>query len=273
MKKFIRTLYQSFYSREFYNDVAHKWTGTGIGLLAWLSLIGTIFLCVTLFIAMNTMSSSYNDFKAELINQVPQVTVDNGTLSIDRPTPYYIAFNDTDDETGEPVTEKLALIDTSDAATQMNIDQILAKMHEENLKVFVARHQVVTIQKENEFRIYDLKDQKEKLSFGKKEVENWVGMMELIFLPFMAAILFLFVWVYKIIQMLLYSLLAMLLEKFVKSGIEYEAMQRITTCAIFPATIIGAVLTFIGLDLPFFVSFLIISILITFGLKSAKTPV
>jgi hypothetical protein len=258
MKKFIRALYQSFYSRDFYREAALQWKGTGIGLLSGLALLWALYIGLSI---LTIPGNEYEKFKADLINQTPQVTIENGALSIDKPVPYSINFERE---------EKIAVIDTSEAASNLSLDQVLEKMRSEKIAFFATKHQVVTLKNDNESRIYDLKDVKEKITFGKTEVTKWIGILEIIIIPLIAIFMFGGLLVYKILQMLTYSLGTMLIDKFIKSGLEYGAMQRITSCAIFPATILGGVFAIAGSDLPFLLSLIGTLVFITFGLKSAK---
>jgi hypothetical protein len=227
-------------------------------LLCGLALICTLFVTLSF---LTIPKGEYSKFKTQLISQVPNVIIENGALSIDRAIPYYFTFERE---------ERIAVIDTSDTASNMSLDAILAKMKNEKIVAFVGRHKIVTLKDNNQSRVYDLTEVKEKLTFGQTEVAKLINVLEIFLLAFMPIFMFLFFWVYKIFQMLIYSLFAMLIDKFVKSGLEYTALQRITTCAIFPATIIGVIFSITGSGLPFILSFIGTLVFIFFGIKSVN---
>ena len=258
MKRFIRTLYQSFYSKELYRDAAYNWNGIGIGLLAWLALFVTIIFVIMSF---GMSGDSYNNGKAELLNQMPNVTISKGILSIDRPTPYYFSF------TG---AGHVALIDTSDTASKLSLDDTLKIMQKQDLKIFVAKDKIITLEKPNESKVYDLSEQKQDMKFGKTEVALWIKYMEIFGLPFLFGMLYLCMLLYALLQMLIYSLFALIVNRSMNAGLNYPALQRITVCALFPVPVIDFAFLAVNSEMPFLISFVCTIIFIMFGVKSAK---
>lgn len=260
MKKFFRTLVQSFYSKELYQDAAYKWQGTGIGLIAWVAIFGTLMLGISLALVP---TSGYKEFKTQLIQQFPQVTLENGEISIDKPSPYYFNF------AGE---NKIAMIDTSDATATLSLDAMMKKMEDEHIMVMATKNKIVVIKSDGESRIYDLSESKskEKVTFGKTEVAELVKTVEIFIVPFMLVFTFAGLFLYKIIQMLLYSIFTSIAASMMKVKLQYNGLQRITTVALFPATVIGAVLALVGDDIPLILCIAVTFALILFGLKSAK---
>ncbi len=256
MKKLFRAIPQSFYSRDLYRDAAYKWQGTGISLLAQFALIPTIALIILILAGMG----GYQNLKAVILEQFPQVTVQKGELSIDKPVPYYITYEN----------EKLVKIDNTEAANNLSLDHTLQMMKDEGIYVFVNKTKIITLQQNGETEVRDFSDSTEDVTFDKADVERWLSIAEIFGIPFIAVFMFVFYFIYLIVQMLLYSLAAIIFNKFIKADLKYSALQRITTCALFPWAVISVGLGMMHIDPPFILSFICTLVFILFGLKSVK---
>lgn len=261
MKKFFRVLTQSFYSKELYQDAAYKWDGAGFSLLALLSFFSMLLFVVITLLA--TTGSGYSDAKKEIIAQFPQITIAEGRMSADVPMPYYFSVDG----------QKFALLDTRPEAEAMSLDQLVETMKTEKLFVIGTSTKIVTLKDQSEIKVYDLSDpelKKETVTFGRTEVESIVSMAEIFLIPFMAIFGIGFLLLYRIVQMLLYSLLAGVIANIMKFKLPSNAIQRITTCALFPSAILYFAFLFAGSDIPVLLSIICTIVFITFGLKSAK---
>lgn len=89
----------AFYNKSFYVDVAQNWTGCGA---AYMFLLCLIALLVSAFPFAREIARWYGDqdLKA-FMAQIPNVTLNEGQLSIDKPCPYQIV----DKKTGTVVAE------------------------------------------------------------------------------------------------------------------------------------------------------------------------
>jgi hypothetical protein len=260
MRNFFKTLYSSFYDKELYAQAAHNGSGSGLGILAKLALVGSILIAFALFGALS--SNSYSKFKKEFIVQIPTVTIQKGTLEIDKPSPYYIKFQDT---------PEVAVIDTSLATSAKTLDALITDMNTNKIRVLATRTKIITIKENGEYQIKGYPESDEKISFSQTDVKDFLRILEIFFIPFIALFMFIFLFVYKLIQAVIYSLFTLVFDKFVKNNLEYDAILRITVLAILPSTIFGVVLMFFGSDLPFLLSLICNLVFIFFGLKSAKT--
>jgi hypothetical protein len=260
MSNFFKTLYRSFYDKELYAAAAHSGSGSGLGILAKLALVGSILIAIALFSALG--SNSYSKFKKEFIVQIPTVTIQNGTLEIDKPSPYYIKFQDT---------PEVVVIDTSPATSAKTLDDLLKDMHANKIKILATKTKFISIKEDGEYQIKGYPESAEKLTFNQTDVKGWLRILEIIFIPIIALFMFIFLFVYKLMQAVIYSLFTLVFDKFVKNNLEYDAILRITVLAILPSTIFGVALMFFGSDLPFLLSIICNLVFIFFGLKSAKT--
>ena len=260
MKKAIRALYQSFYSKSLYRDAAHVWTGTGIGVLAWVVLFLGLLTALTLVVK----PSDYSSEKAHLLEQFPALKIENGIFSIDRPTPYYITSKD-----GAPI----ALIDTSEASAQLTIDDMMKVMSEKNVPLFISQKSALIAKNNGEYRIYNFDDFNKDgdiIQFDKTDVTGWIEKAEIFGIPCMLLLLYGMVLLYAIIQMLIYSVAGLIFNKILGANLGYSALQRITVCAVLPESMLGTAASVFGGDIPFIVCLIMTLGYLFFGIKSAK---
>jgi hypothetical protein len=261
MKKALRVLHESFYSRALYHDAAHAWTGTGIGVLA----------CAVLLMGLISVAGlvphlgEYSRFKHHVLEQVPQATIQEGTLSIDEASPYVITA---------PDNTPLLMIDTRDEIAALSIEDTLRLMKEKEVDAFAGKHNAIVIKRGEEYRVYDYDrtdGANEPLTFDKTQATQWASFAEMLGVPLLALLMYGIVVVYAIIQMLLYSLAALGINSALKTRLNYSAMQRITVCALIPASLLGTVLAVVGVDLPFILCFILTLGYLVFGFKSTQT--
>ena len=259
MKNFFKTLYHSFYSKDLYAAAAHHGKGSGFGILAKIAAIISILVAVVFYAAL--FSHSYTKFKSELLAQVPATTIQNGQLVIDRPSPYYIKFKDT---------PEVAIIDTSPATNAQTLDALIANMKASKAVVLATKTKMITIKENGEYNIQEYPASKEPLRFNQADIKHLLQALEIFVIPFMALFVFGGVFVYKLLQALIYSLFTLVFDRFIKNNLEYNAILRITVLAILPSTIFGIALMVLGSDMPFLLSLVCNLVFIFFGLKSAK---
>ena len=82
-----QALYLSFYSKRLYIDVGKRWQG--IGLLYFLLAIAVCSIPLALRVGIN-LDQSFNEQIIEPLLQVPDIYVQNGEASLDKPMPFLI---------------------------------------------------------------------------------------------------------------------------------------------------------------------------------------
>ena len=228
MKKAIRLFYQSFYSRALYHDAAHAWQGTGIGVLASVLLIAYLaFMPLSLWKIAGIID--YKTTKNYIVEQIPTVTIENGNLSIDQPVPYYITT---------PENRIIATIDTRPETSAKNPDAIIAMMQEDKSWFFIGEKFAISMDEDGVGEVDHYQKwftEKEKVQFNKNDIADYIKKAEILGIPLLAVLLYCILLLYAIIQMMLYSLGALALNKIAKAQLNYAALQRITVCALTPA--------------------------------------
>lgn len=153
----LKSLPLTFYSRTFYSRLVHQWQGIGMGFVTVLMLLGLINAAIALYLPLRETAGKVQ----AVMNAMPDATIKNHTLSIDRSVPYTV---DVFDSGGTP--NKL-VIDTT--YTNNDIDALNSYINKQNIFVFVTATKLVT-RKQNELRI----DNFQSLPDGTFGHDKWV---------------------------------------------------------------------------------------------------
>jgi Protein of unknown function (DUF1189) len=144
----LKGLFLSFYSRDFYYQVARVWKGIGIGYILLLSLI--LSLGMTSIVMIKPQVWQTVDLLSQKVKTLPALTIVDGHLSIDEPVPYRINFSRT------PGQNAWFVIDTSYKMT--DIDVLEHDMRQNNIVMFATDDHLVTLKnRDRHLEIYDFK--------------------------------------------------------------------------------------------------------------------
>jgi hypothetical protein len=231
MKKFsiIHIPILSFFSKELYREMGLQWKGICFGYLFLL-----LAICwIPMMVRINTGFADFVKNNAPpVVEQVPEVTITDGGVSIQEPQPYYIKIPDTNDI--------LAVIDTTgsiDSPQDVNAFCLLTKTN------------IIMKQSNFETRTYDLSQVKSFTVSGD-------GIMKLLHIikKFLFIVLYPFAllgsYVYRIIQALIYAAIGLLFASACKVSLSYGALLRLAIAAMTPCMIIKTVLGLAGVYIP-----------------------
>jgi len=249
----IHPLFMSFYSKDFYRDVAQNWKN-----YAFLYLLFLLALCsVVKTVKIHYDLSDFLTIHAPaFISQFPAVTFSNGKASIDQDEPYFIK----DLKSGEDII----IIDTTGQINSLNDTSAVMLLTETKLiiKKSDRQTQVFALSEIEDFRL----DQ--DVVYGwLRIVQKWLAV---VFFPFFVLGSF----VYRLVQVLIYGIIGMVFASILKTDIEFQSLISITIMAITPVVILD---TFMGPPdisavLWRFVCFLISMGFLFFGIKANSTP-
>jgi len=255
MKKFAiyQPLFYSFFSKALYRDVARNWRG-----IAALYLL--LLVAVSLIPMMWMMRSQFNFFVTEkapgLIRQIPEMTISNGELSIDKTMPYVIHDPDTD--------KPIIIIDTT-GETQSILDT--------QAVILITKTKIISRSgKAGEIRERSL-SQFPDMTVSKERVHQFIlgtGYWALYFLyPFMVIFFFLV----RLFLALIYGMIGMVFNKILGSGLTYQQVLRIVMIAITPSILIALLFRGFGVFLPYsyLFYFLVTLSYLYFGISANKS--
>ncbi len=252
MKKFsiIHIPPLSFFSKELYSDVALNWRG--VNFLYLLLLLAVCWIPV--IVKINNSASRFVEKDAPLlVQQVPEITITNGEVSINEPQPYYIKSPDSNNV--------LAIIDTTGTITSL-----------ENSGAYclLTKNAVIIRQSNVETRKYSL-SQVKNLVLTSERLMTWIRVFKkvLIIALYPAAVLGSFI--YRIIQVLIYGAIGLLFASWCKIKLAYGVLIRLSVVAVTPCIIINTVLLLANVRLPVaaLIYFLIAMVYLFFGVKAA----
>jgi hypothetical protein len=248
-----------------------------IFLLFLVSIILSLKFTISFFIAMKNFAKSL-PILLEKLKDFPEVTIQEGKIL--SPKEKFIksweGFILIIDPAGE-VNEYLGILGKYPGGIIVIPNRIMTKSEKGKIEI----HDVSGIP------YFNLKFNQEKgrlftLNFaGKtfqptlKEINHWVNIFSLIFLPLSLLFLFFILLVSKLFQIFLLSPLSLIINKIKKLGLKYQNLLNIGIFALTPSLILETFIKLIGISIPYFgfLYYMLYAIfLITGILKTSTTP-
>ena len=231
MKKFsiIHIPVLSFFSKDLYRDVGLNWKGICFGYLLLILAVCWIPGLVRIHIGY---SRFVNEDAPTILEQVPEITITDGQVSIDQPEPYYITIPDTNDI--------LVVIDTTGS---------IESPQDVNAFCLMTKTGIIMKQSDFETRTYDLSQVKSFTVSGD-------GIMKLLHIT--KKLLFIIVYpiallssyIYRIIHALIFAAIGLLFASMSRVSLSYGALLRLAVVAMTPCIIIKTVFVLAGFYLP-----------------------
>jgi hypothetical protein len=229
----------AFYQKALYVDAAQNWRGAALGYMLLMTFFGTAFGLMPL--TVDCIKGSHNKDMPVFFQQVPQVTYENGTVSIDKPCPYQIK-----DTSGSVIAEFRC-----NESGQPKLSDTGA-----NPPIIVTKDYVYiegsgsTGGETRSYELASLKTLCDKASFNGTDLLKFVQQF-LMWLPvglFTAS--FPFVFLGHVIQMMLYGAAVMLICSNMGSGVTFGAGMRLAAIAITPNIVLQIFAGLIGALVP-----------------------
>lgn len=231
MKKFsiIHIPVLSFFSKDFYREVGLLWKGICFGYL--LLLLAICWIPMMVRIHLGFAGFVKNDAPS-VVEQIPEITITDGQISIEEPQPYYIRLPDSNDI--------IAVIDTTGS---------IESPEDANAFLLLTNNSIITRQSDFETRTFDLSQVKSFTVSGD-------GIMKFLYVTkkFLAIILYpialLGSYVYRIIQALIFAAIGLLFASMCKVSLSYGALLRLAVVAMTPCMIVKTVFGLAGVYFP-----------------------
>ena len=234
MKKFsiIHIPLLSFFSKELYRDVALNWKGVGTALGYLLLLLAVCW--IPTMVEMHIGFANFVDNEApKVVEQVPEITITDGQVSIEEPQPYYIKDPDSGDV--------LAIIDTTATITSLE---------DPNAMCLLTKTSIMWRESEFEINTFDLSEV-ENFVLNSDRIMSWLHTAE----KFLVIIIYPFAllgsYLYRIVQALIYAAIGLLFALGCKVTLSYAALLRLAVVAVTPCVIAKTILGIAGVHLPY----------------------
>ncbi len=236
MKRYsiIHALALSFFSKDFYQDVAANWK-TGL-CFAYLLLL--LAICwIPAMIKINVFFSDFVENEAPvMVNQVPEITITDGQASIAEPQPYYIKDPDNNDN--------LAIIDTTGTITSL-----------EDANAFLLLTETQLIMRKNEFQTqtFDLKEV-ENFVLNSERIMGWLRTAKKFLVIAMYPIALLSSYLYRIVLVLIAAAIGLFFANLCKTKLSYDTSLRLAIVAVTPYIILKTILLAVGAPLTWWLN-------------------
>lgn len=245
---FYSALWNGFYNRDFYVDVITRWRGACFGYLALVVFLAGI---PPLLLLHGHMRGFYQHDIPHLLSQMPVISIKNGQVSSAAGQP--VVLYDVD---GKPAV----MIDTGGTNTNP---------HTAGVKILVGRDAVMVARGVGEVRSHSLAEV-DDIILGKDDVQHFIDRIWPFILPVLAVLQFLVFFVWRIIQMLLYAVVAILMTKALGMRLEFFALMQVSAVALGCGVLISAALSIISVSLPSIIAIGFTLFFMWFGLKAAR---
>ncbi len=237
----------SFFSKKLYIDVGQNWKGANF---LYLLLLLAICLIPTMINLHRGISNFVNNEAPAIVNQVPEITITDGQVSIKETQPYYIK----DPDSNEP----LAIIDTTGQ---------IESLEDTDAFCLLTGNKVITKKSEFENRTYDLSNVKAFI-VDSERITGWLQIGR----KFLAVVIYPFVllgyYMYRIVQALIYAAIGLLFASFCKTTLSYTALIRLAVVAVTPCIIVGTILGLTDTSIPPFLYLVAALVYLFFAVKS-----
>lgn len=231
MKKFsiIHLPVLSFFSKDLYRDVGLSWKGLCFGYLLLLLAICWIPTMVRIHTGF---SAFINNQAPPFIDQVPEITITDGQVSINEPQPYFIRVPDSN--------EIIAVIDTTGS---------IESPADANAFFLLTNNSIIARQSDFETRSFDL-SQVKSFTVDSARITRWLNNIKKFLIVIMYPVALLSSYVYRIIQALIYAAVGLLFASLCRVSLSYGALLRLAVVAMTPCIIIKTVFALAGAYFP-----------------------
>jgi hypothetical protein len=230
MKKFsiIHLPVLSFFSKDLYRDVGLHWKRVCFGYLFLL-----LAICwIPMMVKIHTGFAGFVENDAPtVVDQVPEITITDGQVSIEEPQPYFIREPDSN--------QIIAVIDTTGS---------IESPADANAFFLLAKNSITT-QTDFETRTIDL-SQVKSFTLNSDRITRFLKNTKKYLVIILYPLALLSSYVYRIILALIFAAIGLLFASSCKVSLSYGALLRLAVVAMTPCIIIKTVFALAGVQLP-----------------------
>ena len=237
----------SFFSKKLYIDVGLNWKGVNF---LYLLLLLTVCWIPTMIMVHRGIADFVNNDAPAIVNQLPQITITDGQVSIKEPQPYYI----TDLDSNNP----LAIIDTTGQ---------IESLEDTDAFCLLTANKIITQQSDFEIRTYDLSEI-EAFALDSERVTAWLHIARKFLAPAIYPFAVFGSYAYRIVQVLIYAAIGLLFASLCKTTLSYAALIRLAVVAVTPCIIVGTILNLADSSIPNYLYLLAALAYLFFAIKS-----
>ncbi len=217
----------SFYSKEFYRDVALRWCGSNLG-----------FLCLLLILCQIPAARHINHLAAELLDhaahtylmQIPPISINEGKVIVDAPQPYSIIDGN----------HTLLLIDTTGKINTLNDAQSTALLTATHLHIKQRRLAPIS---------YDLSNVK-SLQLNQEIATHLIQQAKTQLLPALYIASLVLSFILLLFAVLICGSIARVFGLIQRRSVDYATGLRLAVVAFTPPLILSGICSAFGYTVP-----------------------
>lgn len=225
--KFFINLWRSATNFRFYKEIAFQGVSKNMGYFFLFIFLITLVLSMKFSTAL---IQGMGEVSREIGDKLPEIRIENGIVSTDAQEPFVIEEKNF-----------IFIIDTS--GKTITIDPSCKQ------GILLTKNKLINKQSEFETREYDLSKIK-SFTLNKEAMERWRKVFSRFALPILLVSLYPYYTVVKLIQILLFSLIALIVNTATKTNLKYENLFNISLFALTPPVLLATIFTLAGLKIP-----------------------
>jgi hypothetical protein len=218
----------AFFSKRAYRDVARNWKGVNFAYL--FLLLAACCIPPTLSLR-DEMVNSLDQGQSSLINQIPDIRIDDGRVIVDQTAPIYITRQD-----GSPAI----IIDTTGSMNYIDDEQVLALLTESAL---------IVRRGEKAFNTLDLSNITD-FHINQHIANQWLLTAKGSIAPLSYGIFLMTSYVFAVMVMLLAAVVGLILSLAMRGTLNFASALRVATVAATPSIILITVSAAVGFTMP-----------------------
>ncbi len=239
----------SFFSKRLYRDVGRNWKGAN---MTYLFLLLAICLIPPTINLRKDLIQTLDGKHVELINQLPDIHIEDGRVKIDQTEPQLIKHN------GKTV----AIIDTTGSMNYIDDENVMALLTENKLIVRRGKKQ---------FNTLDL-SQVSEFHLNKQIANQWIQMTKNSLAPLSYGIFLLLSYIFAVLLMLLTAVVGLILSAAMHSSLKFSGILRIAAAAATPSIILIAISTALGQAIPGLIYAVVTLLYLLLGIMACRKP-
>jgi hypothetical protein len=218
----------AFFSKRAYQDVARNWKGVNFAYL--FLLLAACCIPPTLSLR-DEMTKSLNQGQAGIIQQIPDIRIQNGRVIVDQTAPLFIKRRD-----GSPAI----IIDTTGSMNYIDDDRVIALLTEKSL---------ILRRGEKAFNTLDLSTITD-VHINQHIANQWLQTAKGSIAPLSYGLFLLLSYVLAVMVMLLAAVVGLILSLAMHGTLNFASALRVATVAATPSIIIITISAAAGIAVP-----------------------
>jgi hypothetical protein len=256
-KSFWQKLVSSF-NPDFLGKIAYQSLSKGFKYLLFLLFLISLILSLKYTISFSIKARNFTKnlpIQLEKLRDFPEITIQEGKIL--SPKEKFLKewknFIFVIDPTGE-VNEYLSIMNNYEGGIVIIPNRIVTKSEKEKIEIYdISKIPYFNFKfNSGEEKLFTVNFTGKTFQLTFKEINHWVNIISLIFLPLFFFSLFFTSLINKLFQIFLFSFLPLIVNKIKKLGLKYQNLLSIGIFALTPSLVLETFIKLVGTPIPHF---------------------